>query len=149
MSTRQSDSSARTPRPSGATAKTAAGFGAFLAVLWAVPALLGFVVGGTRSTADDVLLVEIVLAAVPFAVGAVAVSQVRHWGRWVLLVGFVLGLVHAFPVMIIVGAVFAVPVGFFAGISTLLLSIAGIVLTLRRSTARYLAPRTAAGIPVR
>lgn len=149
MSAQQSDSPARDQRPSGATAKVAAGFGAFLAMLWAVPAMLGFVVGGSRSTADDLLLVEIILAAVPLAVGAAAVAWVRHWGRWTLLVGFVLGLVHAFPVMIIVGAVFAVPVGFFAGISTVILSIVGIVLTLRRSTARYLTPGTAAGIPVR
>ena len=148
MSAQQSESASRTRRPSGRPAKTAAGFGTALAVAWVVPSLLGFL-DDRRHTADTLLLLEIILAAVPLAAGAFGVFEGKRWGRWTLLGGFGLGILESLPVMIIVGAVITVPVGTLVGAATLVLSIAGIVLLLLRSTAEHLAPRRAAGIPVR
>lgn len=143
-----SGSSTPSRRPSGTAAKTAAGFGTFLAVAWVVPSVLGLF-DDRRHTDDTLLILEIILAAVPLAAGAFGVFEGKRWGRWTLLAGFALGIVESLPAMIIVGAVITVPVGTFVGAATLVLSIAGIVLLLRRSTGEYLAPRRAAGIPIR
>lgn len=146
MTTQQPD--ARSTRRSGATALTAAGIGAFLTALWVVPALLGFTHGG-RHTADDVLLVEIIISAVPLAVGAYGTYQRRPYGRWVLLAGFVLGIPESLPVLIIVGVVASIPVAKVAGAAAALLCVTGLVLVSLRSTGRYLATGRVAGIPVR
>jgi hypothetical protein len=143
-----SGSSAQPRRPSGAAAKTAAGFGTFLAVAWVVPSVLALF-DDRRHTDDTLMILEIIVAAVPLAVGAFGVFEGKRWGRWTLLAGFALGIVQSLPAMIIAGAVITVPVGTFVGAATLVLSIAGIVLLLRRSTGEHLAPRRAAGIPIR
>lgn len=149
MTTQQSDSrKARARRSSGATAMIAAGIATFLTVFWVVPALLGFTVGG-RHTGDDLLLLEIIVAAVPLAVGAFAVYQGKAYGRWVLLGGFILAVPESLPVLIIVGVVASVPIAKVAGIVAVLLAIAGIVLVSLPATGRFLSGRKVAGIPVR